>query len=100
VLAKNATKSEIIRLYQTLVNVNSVEQAAALLEDICTTTEINEMAQRLEVAFLLDAGESYLTIQEKTGSSPTTISRVSKALNQGSGGYRLALDSQTHELAP
>jgi TrpR-related protein YerC/YecD len=92
-LARNAREEELARLYQALVCVNTAEQAAALLDDVCTKAEINEMAQRLEVAFLLDAGESYLAIQEKTGSSPTTIARVSKSLNYGPGGYRHVINA-------
>jgi TrpR-related protein YerC/YecD len=93
VLARNATEEELYRLYRALTCVSSTTQAAALLKDICTIAEVNEMAQRLEVALLLDAGESYLSIQEKTGSSPTTIARVSRSLNYGPGGYRSVIDA-------
>jgi TrpR-related protein YerC/YecD len=92
-LARHATEEELQRLYKALVSLRSADDAAALLEDICTIAEVNEMAQRLEVALLLDAGESYLAIQEKTGSSPTTIARVSKALNYGPGGYARAIEA-------
>jgi TrpR-related protein YerC/YecD len=62
------------------------------MEDICTIREVHEMAQRLTVAAMLDEGESYVAIQGRTGASATTIARVSKCLNHGSGGYRAALD--------
>jgi TrpR-related protein YerC/YecD len=62
------------------------------MEDLCTIREINEMAQRLTVAVLLDTGESYTAIGEKTGASATTIARVSKCLNYGTGGYRAVID--------
>ena len=41
---------------------------------------------------MLDEGKPYVSIGEATGASATTIARVSKALNYGSGGYRAALD--------
>jgi TrpR-related protein YerC/YecD len=49
---------------------------------------------------MLEAGEHYSAIQDATGASATTISRVSKALNYGAGGYKqvlpgLAADSDT-----
>ena len=66
-------------------------QIYAILQDLCTVREITEMSQRLEVARLLSEGASYLDIQEQTGASATTISRVSKCLNYGSGGYGAAL---------
>lgn len=65
--------------------------AAALLVDLCTEREISDLAQRLEVARLLDAGESYLAVQQATGASSTTVSRVSKFLNGKAGGYRHVL---------
>jgi TrpR-related protein YerC/YecD len=39
----------------------------------------------------LAAGEHYSAIQEATGASATTISRVSKALNYGADGYASVL---------
>ncbi|MDR0501476.1 MAG: TrpR-like protein YerC/YecD [Coriobacteriales bacterium] len=90
-LARHATEQELERLYKALCAISSESQAAAFLEDICTMQEVNEMAQRLEVARLLEAGESYAVIQSATGASPTTIARVSKALNYGPGGYRSVL---------
>jgi TrpR-related protein YerC/YecD len=52
------------------------------------------MAQRLTVAALLDTGESYTVIEGKTGASATTIARVSKCLNYGTGGYRAVMDRE------
>ena len=40
----------------------------------------------------LDAGKPYLSVQEQTGASSTTVSRVSKCLNGAAGGYRVVLD--------
>jgi TrpR-related protein YerC/YecD len=66
-------------------------EARAFLLDICSPKEIGELAQRLEVARLLDEGESYATVSRLTGASSTTVSRVSKCLNGSDGGYRLLL---------
>jgi TrpR-related protein YerC/YecD len=49
------------------------------------------MAQRLQVARMLAAGEHYSAIQVTTGASATTISRVSKSLNYGADGYARVL---------
>jgi TrpR-related protein YerC/YecD len=68
------------------------EAAYAFLVDVCTVREIQEMAQRLAVARMLAAGEHYDRIQEATGASTTTISRVSRCLNYGADGYRSVLD--------
>ena len=50
------------------------------------------MAQRLEVAILLDQGTNYQEINKKTGVSTATISRVNKCLSYGTGGYQEILD--------
>lgn len=79
-------------LARALASLASSEEASALLLDLCTPREIEDLSQRLEVARLLDAGEPYLSVQQKTGASSTTVSRVSKCLNGPVGGYRSVLD--------
>ncbi len=91
---KQVSSEELDRLYRVIADIGDPEQVKALLEDLCTIREVNEMAQRLTVAYMLDAGSSYTTIQEKTGASATTIARVSKCLNYGTGGYRAVIDSK------
>ena len=85
---------EVEGLLSALVDLHDKEQAFALLEDLCTPREILEMAQRLTVARMLNEGSHYSEIQEKTGASATTIARVSRALNYGSGGYSSVLDER------
>jgi TrpR-related protein YerC/YecD len=82
---------EVEQLLHALLTLESPDEVYALLLDLCTVREIQEMAQRLEVAQLLSTGEHYSAIQEVTGASATTISRVSKALNYGADGYRVVL---------
>jgi TrpR-related protein YerC/YecD len=91
-VAKRASDEELQRLYQAFADTGDPARVECLMEDLCTISELHEMAQRLTVAFMLDAGESYLAIQEKTGASATTIARVSKCLNYGTGGYRSVID--------
>lgn len=62
------------------------------LEDVCTVKEITDMAQRLKVARLLRAKTSYALINQETGISTATISRVSRCLDYGAGGYDLVLE--------
>ena len=78
-------------LLEVLATLHDSDEVYELLQDLCTPREIAEMSQRLEVARLLDAKSSYVDVQEATGASATTISRVSKCLNYGSGGYEHAL---------
>lgn len=80
------------RLFETMSRLEGAEEFYAFFEDLCTIKEIQDMAQRLDTVILLDKGESYNTIAVKVGVSTATISRVSKCLNYGSGGYKKALE--------
>lgn len=80
------------RLCAALCAVSAPEEARALLADLCTVREIDELAQRLEVAAMLYEGKSYLEVSRATGASSTTVSRVSKCLNGAAGGYRIVLE--------
>jgi TrpR-related protein YerC/YecD len=82
---------EVDELLRALLLLGTEDEAYALLLDLCTIREIQDMAQRLQVARMLSAGEHYSAIQESTGASATTISRVSKSLNYGADGYARVL---------
>ena len=79
------------RLCEALCTLESPQEARALLADLSTVRETAEFAQRLEVATLLHEGKSYLEVSHATGASSTTVSRVSKCLSGGAGGYRMVL---------
>ena len=81
------------RLVHALVGMKEEGACRAFLEDICTIKELQDIAQRLEVAYMLDEGKNYQEISKCTGASTATISRVKKCLVYGSGGYRSALDA-------
>lgn len=83
---------EVEDLLNVLAGLNEPDDVFALLEDLFTIREIKDTSQRLEVARLLREGESYTSIEKTTGASATTVARVSKALNYGTGGYQLALE--------
>ena len=74
-------------LYAALLTLETKEQCAAFLEDICTIQELEAISQRLEVARLLHEGRNYIDINKITGASTATICRVSKCLTYGDGGY-------------
>ncbi len=92
--AKRASDLELQRLYRAFATLDDPAEIQALMDDLCTIREVDEMAQRLDVAFRLDTGESYTAIQEQTGVSAATIARVSKCLNYGSQGYRRVIDGE------
>lgn len=75
------------QLMKVIVSLKDEEQCYKFFEDVCTVSEIKAMAQRLEVARLLNEGCIYDTIVEKTGASTATVSRVKRALVYGADGY-------------
>ena len=80
------------RLFQTILNLGSIDECYAYFEDLCTIKEVKDMAQRLDTAILLSQGYSYQKIMEHIEISTATIGRVSRALNYGTGGYRAAIE--------
>lgn len=83
---------EVEDLLKVFAAIDDEDRVFALLEDLFTIREIKETSQRLAVARLLASGKSYTAIEAATGASATTIARVSKCLNYGSGGYARALE--------
>ena len=88
----NIHSQAVDKLFEAFLNLESVDECYAFFEDICTIKEIQDMSQRLEVAIMLRKGLNYQDISAQTGVSTATISRVSKCLNYGSGGYNAAID--------
>ena len=80
------------RLFQTFLNLKTLDECYAYFEDICTIKEILDMSQRLDTAILLSQGLSYQKIAERVEVSSATIGRVSKCLNYGTGGYKKAIE--------
>ena len=76
------------RLFQTILNLQTLEDCYAYFEDLCTIKESQDMSQRLDTAILLSKGISYQKIAEQVEVSSATIGRVSKCLNYGTGGYQ------------
>ena len=79
-------------LFEGILQLQTVEECYPFFEDICTVNELKALSQRLQVAKMLRAGDSYETIVEETGASTATISRVKRCLVYGADGYTVVLD--------
>ena len=75
------------QLYGIFAAVETPEDARLLLDDLCTNKEVEQMAQRAYAAKLFLQGNTYAQIIEKTDISSATLSRVSRCINYGGGGY-------------
>ena len=89
---ENDLKSAARSLTEALLSLDSAQEARQFLEDLCTPAEIEAMVDRWRVAQLLDKGYSYRDIREMTEVSVTTIGRVARFMEHGTGGYRTVLD--------
>jgi TrpR-related protein YerC/YecD len=80
------------RLFEAILLLEDLDECYRFFEDICTVAELKTLAQRLEVAKMIQANRTYGEISSRTGASTATISRVKRALNYGADGYKLVLD--------
>lgn len=79
-------------LSEALLSLETRQEMKLFLEDLCTPAELEAMVDRWRVAQLLEQGYSYRDIREITKVSVTTVGRVARFLELGTGGYRLVLD--------
>ncbi|MBZ9609112.1 TrpR-like protein YerC/YecD [Clostridium estertheticum] len=79
-------------LFEGILSLQTKEECYRFFEDLCTINEIKAFEQRLQVARMLADKRTYLDIAGVTGASTATISRIGRALNYGSDGYKLILE--------
>lgn len=73
---------------KTLVEIKSSEEANQFISDLLTPTEKIMLSKRLAIAFLLEKGYDYRTIQQILRVSAPTITSVNIARKYGSEGYK------------
>ena len=95
--SKFASK-DIDGLFDVILRLKTREECYRFFEDLCTVKEVQDMAQRLRVAIMLDQKISYQVISAETHASTATISRVNKALIYGADGYKLIMNKLNAEV--
>jgi TrpR-related protein YerC/YecD len=83
---------EIRDLLETVLTLESQDEAERFFRDLCTLAELEAMAHRWQVVKLVEQGLPYHEVSRRTGASTTTVTRVAHWLRHGEGGYRLALE--------
>ena len=89
---KQSRKDRYLKMYEAILSLETVDEAVAFFDDICTMTELMAIEQRYHVAECLSRGMIYSDILTETGASSATISRVNRSLLYGKGGYNLAFE--------
>ena len=76
-------------LMQLIASIDDPEDCRALFEDLCTTKELENMAERLHAAKMLSQGKTYSQVMETVQISSATLSRVSRCVQYGKGYSKL-----------
>ena len=84
-------------LVKGLLKLETEEECYAFLEEVCTIKELQDMAQRFDVALKLSDGFNYNQVSKETGASSATISRVNKCLMYGNNGYKTVIERIKNE---
>jgi len=89
---KVLNKKEFKDLFEVISSLKTAAEVKDFMRDVATLSELTAMAERLQVASMVEEGVPYREISKKVGSSTATITRVAHWLHHGQGGYRLALE--------
>ena len=96
-MANKNVDENINYLFQTILNIETMEECEALFDDLCTKMELASISQRLVVAKMLSEKKVYSDIVAQTGASTATISRVNRSLAFGKGGYDMLFKKEQPE---
>jgi TrpR-related protein YerC/YecD len=91
-MSKTVRSPAVDELCDAVLLLRSREECYSFFQDLCTVSELISLGQRFEVAKMLTEEKTYLDIARRTGASTATISRVNRALEYGSDGYRMIFD--------
>ena len=78
-------EDKLQQLFELLAAVTDPADVKALLDDLCTKKEVDNMAERVHAAKLLIEGKTYNQVMEKSNISSATLCRVSQCVQYGTG---------------
>lgn len=84
-MLKRGKKNHTEELYHAILLLKDEKECFDFFKDVCSESELLAMEQRFNVAKMLSEGKTYLEIQETTNASTATISRVGRAMTDGTG---------------
>ena len=76
-------------MHPLLAKTDDPRAIAALFDDLCTRTELDNIAERLFAAKLLLEGNTYSQVMAQADISSATLSRVSRCVQYGEGYSKL-----------
>ncbi|WP_233580237.1 YerC/YecD family TrpR-related protein [Luteimonas sp. 100069] len=84
------TSASLASLARAFAALETADEVARFLDDLCTPAELEALVDRWRVVPLLQQGVPYREIHERTAVSVTTVGRVARTLDRGAGGYAIA----------
>lgn len=91
-MSKRESEELFYKLCVVVSETNKVEDAAKLLRDLLSFTEVEMIAKRIKIAELLIDKKTYREISEELKTSSATIFKVQEWLNVSGDGYRKAIE--------
>lgn len=89
---KPTARENMDELFFLVAKIDNPDDVEKLFLDLCTYTEVEQMATRLLSAKLLKSGLTYTQVMEEADISSATLARVSRCVSHGSGGYNTVID--------
>ncbi|HRY82868.1 MAG TPA: YerC/YecD family TrpR-related protein [Candidatus Moranbacteria bacterium] len=88
-------------LIRAILALKNRKESKMFLRDLLTEKELLEFGNRWKAVQMLNEGISYSKIEKETSLSSTTVARISKWFQKGTGGYGLMLNriSKKHHKA-
>lgn len=86
-----ATPKHIRDLYKLFSSVDTPEEAADLLQDILTPQELESLAVRWQEVQMIAAGFTQREVAKKLGISISKVTRGSRQMQFGTGGFKIFL---------
>jgi TrpR-related protein YerC/YecD len=96
-MMEKSNKARLKALFKAISLLGTPALAEEFLVDLCTPAELIALADRWRVADLLAQKIPYREIQEMTGVSTATVTRVARAIRYGTGGYKKMLQRKEPE---
>ena len=78
-------------LLRALARLDSPEAIGQVMNELLTPSEVEALGERWEIMKRLTAGQSQREVAAELGVSITTVSRGSRQLKYGQGGFQVAL---------
>ncbi|MGF9964476.1 YerC/YecD family TrpR-related protein [Bacillus rhizoplanae] len=78
---------DLDEFFEAMLTLETVDEYYSFFDDLCTVNEMKTIFQRFKVAKMLYKHNTYHEIEDETGASTATISRVKRSLNYGNDMY-------------